>query len=182
MRVERRDAEVALAGGSEARTRGADDVGLREQITAMGGEIRFEQRVTDLLIEGSEGNRKVRGLMVLDNRQVAMAAPVRYLSYGIDTVLLAAALLPVIGFHHLFAGTVVGFLASAALVVFVVLPTSPATQRRGIYDRTTRGLRIYLATPRLRNLRGLHTGDIRPSVVLDKAPSGIPSCTTGPAQ
>jgi uncharacterized membrane protein SirB2 len=35
----------------------------------------------------------VRGLMVLNNRQVAMAAPVRYLSYGIDTVLLAAALL-----------------------------------------------------------------------------------------
>jgi uncharacterized membrane protein SirB2 len=35
----------------------------------------------------------VRGLMVLNNRQVAMAAPVRYLSYSIDTVLLAAALL-----------------------------------------------------------------------------------------
>ena len=39
---------------------------LRDQITGMGGEIRFEQRVTDLLIEGSEGNRKVRGLTVLD--------------------------------------------------------------------------------------------------------------------
>jgi uncharacterized membrane protein SirB2 len=35
----------------------------------------------------------VRGLMVLNNRNVAMAAPVRYLSYVIDTVLLAAALL-----------------------------------------------------------------------------------------
>ena len=35
----------------------------------------------------------VRGLMVLNNRQVAMAAPVRSLSYGIDTVLLVAALL-----------------------------------------------------------------------------------------
>ena len=39
---------------------------LREQIIAMGGEIRFEQRVTDVLIEGSEGNRRVRGLTVLD--------------------------------------------------------------------------------------------------------------------
>ena len=77
------------------------------------------------------------------------------LAYDMESLvspMLAAALLTVIGFHDLFAGTVVGFLASAALVVFVVLPTSPATQRRGIYDRTTRGLRIYLATPRLRGL------------------------------
>jgi len=35
----------------------------------------------------------VRGLMVLNNRKAAMVAPVRYLSYSIDTVLLAAALL-----------------------------------------------------------------------------------------
>jgi uncharacterized membrane protein SirB2 len=35
----------------------------------------------------------VRGLMVLNNRKAAMAAPVRYLSYSIDTVLLAAGLL-----------------------------------------------------------------------------------------
>ena len=58
----------------------------------------------------------------------------------------------VIGFHDLFAGTVVGFLASAALVVSVVLAANPAPERRGIYDRTTRGLRIFLATPRLRGL------------------------------
>lgn len=31
-----------------------------------------------------------------------------------------------------------------------------ATERRGIYDRTTRGLRIYLATPRLRGLLALN--------------------------
>ena len=35
---------------------------LREQITALGGEIRFEQRVTDVLIE----NAAIRGLTVLD--------------------------------------------------------------------------------------------------------------------
>lgn len=66
--------------------------------------------------------------------------------------MLAALLLTVISFHSLFAGTVVGFLASAALVVSVSLPSPRTTQRRGIYDRTTRGLRIYLATPRLRGL------------------------------
>ena len=77
------------------------------------------------------------------------------LAYDLENLvspMLAAALLTVIGFHDLFAGTVVGFLASAALVVSVVLPAHAAPRRRGIYDRTTRGLRIYWATPRLRGL------------------------------
>lgn len=68
---------------------------------------------------------------------------------------LAALLLTVIGFHNLFAGTVIGFLASAALVVSVALPSPKSGEPRGVYDRTTRGLRIYLATPRLRGLLAL---------------------------
>ena len=39
---------------------------LREQIIALGGEIRFQQRVTDVLIEGSADNKHIRGLTVLD--------------------------------------------------------------------------------------------------------------------
>ena len=39
---------------------------LREQIIALGGEIRFEQRVTDVLIEDKSNGRQVRGLTVLD--------------------------------------------------------------------------------------------------------------------
>jgi MFS family permease len=81
------------------------------------------------------------------------------LAYDMETLLspiLAAALLTVIGFQDLFVGTVVGFLASAVLVVSVVLPGHPAPQRRSIYDRTTRGLRIYLATPRLRGLLAIN--------------------------
>ena len=71
--------------------------------------------------------------------------------------MIAAALLTVIGFHWLFAGTVAGFLVSAALVLSVILPVSPARKREGgIYDRTTRGIRIYLATPRLRGLLALN--------------------------
>ena len=35
----------------------------------------------------------VRGLMLLNNMKIAMAAPVRYLSYSIDTVLLTTALM-----------------------------------------------------------------------------------------
>lgn len=39
---------------------------LREQITALGGEIRFEQRVTDVIVEGSGDQRHLRGLKVLN--------------------------------------------------------------------------------------------------------------------
>ena len=39
---------------------------LREQIIAFGGEIRFQQRMTDVLIEGNAGNQHIRGLIVHD--------------------------------------------------------------------------------------------------------------------
>ncbi|MDB5880735.1 MAG: hypothetical protein JWP43_613 [Ramlibacter sp.] len=39
---------------------------LREQIVALGGEVRFQQRVTDLLIEDSPQGKQLRGLTVLD--------------------------------------------------------------------------------------------------------------------
>jgi uncharacterized FAD-dependent dehydrogenase len=39
---------------------------LREQIIALGGEIRFQQRVTDVLIEQDSHGRQLRGLTVLD--------------------------------------------------------------------------------------------------------------------
>ncbi|MES0022393.1 MULTISPECIES: MFS transporter [unclassified Mesorhizobium] len=94
-----------------------------------------------------------------DEKEYTRALSLSRLAYDLESVvspMLAAALLTVISFHSLFAGTIVGFLASAALVVSVVLPSPKATERRGIYDRTTRGLRIYLATPRLRGLLALN--------------------------
>ncbi|MBK7547156.1 MAG: NAD(P)/FAD-dependent oxidoreductase [Rhodoferax sp.] len=39
---------------------------MREQIIALGGEVRFEQRVTDVLIDESNGKKQLRGLVVLD--------------------------------------------------------------------------------------------------------------------
>jgi MFS family permease len=82
------------------------------------------------------------------------------LAYDLESLLsptLAAALLTVIGFHWLFGGTVIGFLASAALVLSVRLPRpTPASHSGGIYEKTTRGSRIYLATPRLRGLLALN--------------------------
>ena len=80
------------------------------------------------------------------------------LSYDLENIVsptLAALLLAVMSYNSLFLGTVVGFAASAILVVSVLLPSPRASEPRGIYDRTTRGIRIYLATPRLRGLLGL---------------------------
>lgn len=94
-----------------------------------------------------------------DEKEYTRALSLSRLAYDMESVaspMLAAALLTVISFHSLFAGTVVGFLASAALVVSVVLPSPKPTEKRGIYDRTTRGMRIYLATPRLRGLLALN--------------------------
>jgi predicted MFS family arabinose efflux permease len=50
---------------------------------------------------------------------------------------------------------VLGFLASAALVLTTVLPDPKPAGRRGMFERTTRGIRISLATPRLRGLLAL---------------------------
>jgi H+ antiporter protein len=77
------------------------------------------------------------------------------LAYDLESLLspmLAAALLAVISFHSLFAGTVVGFLGSASLVLSVVLPNAKPSKQHGFYENTTRGMRLYLATPRLRGL------------------------------
>jgi H+ antiporter protein len=93
-----------------------------------------------------------------DEKDYTRALSLSRLAYDLESLvspMLAAALLTVISFHSLFAGTVAGFLVSAALVVSVALPNHPAKERRSIYARTTRGLRLYLATPRLRGLLAL---------------------------
>ncbi len=94
-----------------------------------------------------------------DEKDYTRALSLSRLAYDLESVvspMLAAALLTLISFHSLFAGTVVGFLASAALVVSVMLPSPKPAERRGIYGRTTRGIRIFLATPRLRGLLALN--------------------------
>ncbi|MBB6012385.1 MFS family permease [Aquamicrobium lusatiense] len=94
-----------------------------------------------------------------DEKEYTRALSLSRLAYDLESVvspMLAAALLTVISFHSLFAGTVIGFLASAALVLTVALPSPKPTKPRGVYDRTTRGIRIYLATPRLRGLLAIN--------------------------
>lgn len=94
-----------------------------------------------------------------DEADYTRALSLSRLAYDMETLLspiLAAGLLTLISFHWLFAGTAVGFVCSALFVLSVTLPRSPAKERvGGIYTRTTRGLRIYLKTPRLRGLLAL---------------------------
>ena len=98
--------------------------------------------------------------MLPDEKDYTRALSLSRLAYDLESLLspaLAAALLTVISFHWLFGGTVVGFLCSAALVLSVRLPQPAQSERQGgIYDKTTRGLRIYLRTPRLRGLLALN--------------------------
>jgi H+ antiporter protein len=95
-----------------------------------------------------------------EERDYTRALSLSRLAYDLESLLspaLAAALLTVISFHWLFGGTVVGFLCSAALVLSVRLPQAAVSERNGgIYDKTTRGIRTYLKTPRLRGLLALN--------------------------
>ncbi len=66
--------------------------------------------------------------------------------------MIAAALLTVVSFPVLFAGTVVGFCASALLVVTARLPDRVKAEPGHFWADVTKGIRIYTRTPRLRGL------------------------------
>ncbi|CUK03026.1 multidrug efflux system protein MdtL [Ruegeria denitrificans] len=96
--------------------------------------------------------------VLTDEQDYTKALSLSRLAYDLESLLspaLAAALLLIVSFDSLFWGTSLGFIASALLVVSVALPSPKPTARRRIYDRTTRGIRLYLQTPRLRGLLAL---------------------------
>ncbi len=66
--------------------------------------------------------------------------------------MLAALLLTVVSFPALFAGTVLGFVASALLVVTARLPNRARVEGSPFWADVTKGIRIYTRTPRLRGL------------------------------
>lgn len=115
----------------------------------------FQATITDVLPDEAEYTR---------------ALSLSRLAYDMESLtspIVAAALLTIISFHWLFAGTAIGFVASALLVVSVRLPRSPAKPRAGgIYAKTTRGLRIYLKTPRLRGLLALSLASAAASAMI----------------
>lgn len=82
------------------------------------------------------------------------------LAYDLESLLsplLAAVLLTVVSNTTLFFGTAAGFLGSALLVVSVTLPATHAMSITAPFrERLTRGIRLFLATPRLRGLLALN--------------------------
>lgn len=76
-----------------------------------------------------------------DEADYTRALSLSRLAYDMEALtspMVAAALLSVIGFHWLFAGTTLGFIASAALVVSVLLPSpKPPTTTESAWGRTT---------------------------------------------
>ncbi|MFI0450166.1 MFS transporter [Actinomadura sp. 6N118] len=95
-------------------------------------------------------------------RDYTRALSMSRLAYDLESLfspVLAAGLLTLITYNWLFFGTVVGFLASAALVVSVVLPKPVPVQRSGgAFAKVTYGARLFGATPQLRSLLALNVG------------------------
>lgn len=93
-----------------------------------------------------------------EERDYTRALSLSQLASDFETLLsplLAAALLTVVSFPSLFAGTVGGFVLSALLVISVRLPDRTPVPEEGAWAATTKGLRIMLATPRLRGTLAL---------------------------
>ncbi|WP_093029267.1 MFS transporter [Ruegeria marina] len=91
------------------------------------------------------------------------------LAYDIESLAspaLAAALLGLVTFDALFVGTCLGFVGSALLVLTVALPRDPTPERRSIWARTTRGLRLYLDDRNLRGLMALNVAVAMPGAMV----------------
>lgn len=95
-----------------------------------------------------------------DEEAYTQALSFSRLTYDLESLIgpmIAGLLLAVFTFDVLFAGTAIGFLASAVLVASVTLPKqNPAAAQAPFAKRVTRGVWIYLATPRLRGLLALY--------------------------
>ncbi len=95
-----------------------------------------------------------------DEGEYTRALSLSRLTYDLESLIspmLAAALLALISFHWLFAGTALGFCLSAGFVLITPLvarKTLPVA--RSFFDRVSSGTRIYLATPRLQGLLSLN--------------------------
>ncbi|MFA8442956.1 MFS transporter [Yoonia sp.] len=94
-----------------------------------------------------------------DEDDYARALSLSRLAYDLENLLspaLAGVLLLVMSYHWLFGGTVVGFAVSALLILGTALPARQPAKDRPFRARLTRGIHIYLATPRLRGLLALN--------------------------
>jgi len=95
-----------------------------------------------------------------DERAYTRALSLSRMAYDLENLLspaLAGLLLAALSYHWLFVGTFAGFAASTLLVALCAIPAlGSSAAPRPFRERLSRGLRIYLATPRLRGLLSLN--------------------------
>ncbi|SBS73232.1 MFS transporter [uncultured Microbacterium sp.] len=94
--------------------------------------------------------------ILTDERDYTKALSLSRLAYDLEAIvspIVAALLLAVVSYSNLFAATVVGFLASAALVAVTRIPPRPAPSSvLRFWRRTTEGVRVFVRTRSLRFL------------------------------
>lgn len=90
-----------------------------------------------------------------DEQEYTKALSLSRLASDLESVaspFLAALLLTVVSYNNLFAGTSIGFFASALLVLSAALPVLQVISRKSFFTRLTVGFRLFALTPRLRGL------------------------------
>jgi MFS family permease len=106
-----------------------------------------------------------------DEEQYTRALSLSRLAYDLEQMaspVLAAALLVVMGYTHLFLGTVVGFVASAGLVLTASLLSAPASSasQTGFLERAQRGSRIMVRQRPLRAVLWLNLAVAAPMAMV----------------
>lgn len=94
-----------------------------------------------------------------EERQYTRALSLSRLAYDTESLIspaLAAALLTVISYHYLFVGTVIGFVASAVLVLASRLPAVTPEPPSSFTSRLTRGAAVFWRVGELRGLLALN--------------------------
>lgn len=97
--------------------------------------------------------------VLTEEKDYTQALSLSRMAYELESLIspmLAAALLVLVSSSTLFWGTAAGFAASAFLLVSIILPSPAPKAPRPIWQRTTRGIRNYLRTPRLRGLLAMN--------------------------
>ncbi|HBD91946.1 MAG: MFS transporter [Rhodobacteraceae bacterium GWE1_64_9] len=110
------------------------------QAASAGFTPAFQAAIPDVLKEEGDYTNALSLLRLTEDLE-QLASP-----------MIAALLLTVVSFPALFGGTVLGFILSALLVLTVRLPDRQRAGNSRFWSDVTKGIRIYIATPRLRGL------------------------------
>lgn len=104
-------------------------------------------------------------------RDYTNALSLSRLAYDLESLIspaAAAIALTVFSYHELFIGTAAGFVVSALMVATTALPLSrtAASAEGSVWHRTTLGVRIFFASPRLRSLLALNLAVAAPTALV----------------